>query len=935
MWHPTDAILRIHQVLQNRGINRDQLRETYENIPEFQVCRSEDSGKNPGHLRCPCSLCDFSIPDIPHVELDEASPFENTSLASEIEQYCYDSNLLTILPVLTRSALKEIERDQEYRPEREANDDRYRPEREADNDSEEMWSTRGLNGVGETAELPALSDEIIRTPTGDPARNFEEEKDINKLLMKLRAGKNHEDIIGTQFWEREDGGRLWRILQDGPDFPTTYEQEFQMLYRPVIMKLEEFQDSMSDRERREIIKDRKQGLWNVSPEEDPRLMRWCTLVAGIRLLNEYWRRASAVLYDERAVNIVQKQVSPDSGYGIICPETYEKLEQKSNSYEKKLKTMFLVILACAKFRKLGKPIYREVIQQRREANRRKYVKAGEEETTLFISPTLGKFVEQSEEILRRAVYVILRSDQMKYLPALECESEKITKTTEDRFYNAGNVICQELRLQCEDMYRLYRTCSLPVLHPESPLLTKLIFYHHEIRETSESFLGRFPHRSVQQTAARTKSSPVGVTCTGLVSVVQSVIDTCSQCLRAFAKKYAVSAGRAYSNLRNAAGAFSVVSGDPLPATIRVRFSDQRHNYAEFSIMAFTCISTGVTILVPMPNMTRDAVGLALQDLECQTKCRVNMLITDCGSQFEKCEDINGHTRVLAHPRGAQFRSRVERSVKNIKKVWRSVFGRQKNEPFSRALTIAELYLLAHLTQAVINSFPYVKSGISPDHIARPLGYMQPFEEVKETAAEFAEHFYNGETPDGTWIYATRMKKFFESFNEERTNQIILDEQRFRARDYRGIIQIEPGDICYYKDKNEHKLAKLGRVIKLTPDGTTALVEWSGVRSDGRRNRKNIQRVAVRTLHPLVSLRQQFRLGNPSLPLPGKDYPNLVSTRDILKGATNSVNHAGCLDCHDHQMQFEDLEGRDSSEDEMLFNSETTVNDLGGPHYVLS
>ena len=923
-WHATDAITRTERSLLARGIDRELIMRTYDDVPDYQVCRSEDSIKNPGHVRCPCTLCDFSMPDIPVVEMEEASPFDDKNLSSEIEDYCRDSNFLTVLPVMTRAALKEIERDN-LSP----------PEKDMEDAEDEMWSTRAQRGVGETSEEPALSDEIQRTPGGDPATKLDTEKDIDKLLEKLRAGKEYEDAIGIQFWEREGGGRLWRILRDGPDFPTTYDLEFQMLYRPVAMDLDEFRETMSDREYHELHVQRRLGYWNVSIRDDPKLMRWCTMMAGIRLINEYWRRAQSTLYDERAVNLIQKQICPDSGFGMICPETYTILEQKTNNFEKKLKVVFLVVFSCEKFKRFLKPVYKEVVKQRSEANRRKFVEKGKEETTLFISPTLGKFVDLPEEILRRCFYVLIRTDQMKYLPSLNCQSEKVSGSTEDRFYNAGNLICQEFRLQCSDQYRLYRTCSLPVLHPESPLLRKIIFHNHEIREAAAVFLGRYPHRSVQQTAVKTKSSPVGVTCTGLLKVVQGLVDTCAPCLRAFAKKYSIREGRAYANLSNAAGAFSVVSADPLPGALRVKFSSQRHNFTEINIMAFTCISTGVTILVPMAAMTRAAIALALQDVEVQTKCRVNLMVTDCGSQFERSGEINGHTKVLSHPRGAQYRNRVERSIQNVKKCWRSIFGRQKGEPFTRALTIGELLLLIHLTQAIINSFPYLSSGISPDHVIRPLGYLSPLKDIEDASREFAEHYYNGESPDGTAIYATRMKKFFEFFNEERTNQLILDENRFRAREYKGIVEVEIGDIVYYKNKDERKPAKLGRVIKLTPEGTSAMVEWSGVRSDGHVNRKNIQKVSLHSLHPLVSQRQQYRLGNPSLPLPGKDFPNLVSTKDLLKGAVNVVNHAGCLDCHETQMKDEDFWGADSSEEEMVFDSETTENDLTGPCYVMS
>ena len=102
-------------------------------------------------------------------------------------------------------------------------------------------------------------------------------------------------------------------------------------------------------------------------------------------------------------------------------------------------------------------------------------------------------------------------------------------------------------------------------------------------------MGRYPHRSVTQTAARTKASPVGVTCTSLKQVVKGVVDTCAPCLRAFAKNYEIEAGAVYSTLGNTRGAWSMVSGDPLPAAVKVRFSTNRKNWTHMHIMAFTDI----------------------------------------------------------------------------------------------------------------------------------------------------------------------------------------------------------------------------------------------------------------------------------------------------------------------------------------------------------
>ena len=48
----------------------------------------------------------------------------------------------------------------------------------------------------------------------------------------------------------------------------------------------------------------------------------------------------ALLHDQRARNLVQKQLCPDGGYGIICPEAYAVLEEKTKSYEKFLKIVF-------------------------------------------------------------------------------------------------------------------------------------------------------------------------------------------------------------------------------------------------------------------------------------------------------------------------------------------------------------------------------------------------------------------------------------------------------------------------------------------------------------------------------------------------------------------------------------------------------------------
>merc|ERR1711894_859571 len=98
---------------------------------------------------------------------------------------------------------------------------------------------------------------------------------------------------------------------------------------------------------------------------------------------------------------------------------------------------------------------------------------------------------------------------------------------------------------------------------------------------------------------------------------------------------------------------------------------------------------------------------------------------------------------------------------------------------------------------------------------RPLGYISPEVEIEKKAKEYAEHYYTGRSPDATGIFASRMKRFMMEFNEERIAQIILDEKRFRAVEYRGVVAAEVGDICYYKDPNEHKLAKLGRIVKLT------------------------------------------------------------------------------------------------------------------------
>ena len=911
---------RLEFILADRNIDRAKVLRAYGKISDSPACRSDVDYVNPGHLRCPCNNCDFVMTDLPVPVMDEAATLDNKSILREAEDFCEDANLLTVLPVLTRSALREVERETEKHGEDDLTDEQ-----------EEMWSTKAERSRQECETIPGIIEEIDeRAEVEGDTRLDDSETEIEKRKKLLEQLRSPADNEGTQSWRRSPEGRLWRILEAGSETPTSYQSELEQLYRPLVMNIIDFKDTLSDTEKLDLKKNQKAGLWcdkQYSWTESD-YVDWYRHVAQTRLLHEFWRAAEALLHDQRSRNLVQRQLCPDNGFGLICPETYAVLEDKTNCYEKFLKIIFLVTLAATKFKKLLDPNYVNHARDRRKANERKFGEIWDDyPVNLIVSPTLGRFVATPEEVLRRAVYVMLRSDQAKYLPALTDKEGDLDP--KHRYFNGGNIICQQYRLACEDQIRLHRTTSLPVLHPDSPLLRKLIFHHHEMRIGPVTFLNKRPHWSAKQTAARTKSSTVGVTSTELGKIVQGLVHTCAPCLRAFAKKYAVAAGKCYSNLGTASRAFSVVSADPLPGAIRARFSSGRNNFCTFHVLCFTCISTGASVLIPMTEMTRESVEFALQDLEIMTKCRVNYLVSDAGTQFVGAALMNGHTRVLTHPRGSQFRNRVERSIQSLKKVWRSLFSRQKNEPFSRALTIPEVFLLLHLTQAAINTFPYIDSGLSPDHLMRPLGYVQPEEEFEKRAREFGQHFYNGNSPDGTAIYTERMKNFMKDFNQERIAEIILEEKRFRAKEYPGIVAPEVGDIIYYKDPAQYNTAKLGRIIKINEDETSALIEWSGVRSDGKSHRRNLQKMALRTLHPLVSLRQQYHLGNPDLPKPDPTkYPDLVSTKDILSGATNTLGHAGCMRCQPGQLGEAGMDdGRDSSDEEEAFEAEMSERGL--------
>ena len=227
--------------------------------------------------------------------------------------------------------------------------------------------------------------------------------------------------------------------------------------------------------------------------------------------------------------------------------------------------------------------------------------------------------------------------------------------------------------------------------------------------------------------------------------------------------------------------------------------------------------------------------MALQQLQVQTSTPLTLVHTDHGSQFQgKLREILPGVKITCSHRLSQRTNYVENRIRLSKAVARKIFQRTSKEPLDAKIDLFNIQIIILIIENCINSLPYNNksgtSGVTPDH------FLHPFLFIKQTL--------NGDSDDEEHNIEVeqKVKNYFRKIIEIRNKEILTEERRFRQQyGTHGPYEIKVDDIVYVKNSDFARI-KIGKVMKISKNGTSVTVRFGG---------KRTKIYNVQDLHPLV------------------------------------------------------------------------------------
>ena len=440
-----------------------------------------------------------------------------------------------------------------------------------------------------------------------------------------------------------------------------------------------------------------------------------------------------------------------------------------------------------------------------------------------------------EEVFLAIWIRLLRSDQKFFPPAFK-----------DNLHQEYKVYFNKYAVEDEYTEGSMPSLNLPILAPTSPLLLKAIQSSHKsFMTTPRAAAGEEDqvtystvHSSIVRTLSILTTGFFALTSTSLKAVTTTVLALCTGCCRSKPRFYQTRMGPRYVGRQLGRGAWNRISFDEVGPALVCRYAGAR-GMIKIWFYVFCCLDSRAVCIIPSFKIDGATLAHALQHFCYRTGAQPRQCFCDNYSTHSGAAITSiGQIAIKPHVSGAKHRNYVEAKVKEVKKYLRAIAGNQKEEPTNLgSLTIFDVTYTLDLISYCLNTTPVnSESSLTPAMIVWP-GVINKLGTGAQLEGELYDDF-------GSVKSARAADKLLDKYREiilaERTKNLLAIQRQHDSsqsqrlhhvkKGQRSMVEPEENDIVLV-DYNDGQKFRLGRIVSLNTNKTTAEVAVSGKKKE--------------------------------------------------------------------------------------------------------
>ena len=419
---------------------------------------------------------------------------------------------------------------------------------------------------------------------------------------------------------------------------------------------------------------------------------------------------------------------------------------------------------------------------------------------------------------QKKFYTILQVTQAVWIKFLRTDQHFFPVKAEGNHHEDLNLKFAKFRVEDEGAVEVLGSVNQPLLSQDSPLMKKILTSCHTEHHEVASFTTH--HSGITSIVLATRRF-FAATCPNIRKLCATILRECTGCLRGKSRFFRSAVGPRLAGNNPGLEVFETCSFDELGQITVSSFAGSRKMIKVYTVL-FACVMTGAVVCIVTDSLTPAGIRRALQHLRVRTGCTVRNLICDAFPSHQKALlDPEGEMKVRILDARSQHQNYAERKIRDFKTIWRKGLGVLKGESKDfGSWTVLDLQYIVDSIAASINLQP-----VSPDSLLCPANLLQPavFTDICERHNALVPSSglgarRNVEQAIADWhslIVKERNKALvsLEASHRDRMYPIVKGQDSHRAASVNDVVLVEAGP-----------QVKLGRILSLTQNGTTAEVK---------------------------------------------------------------------------------------------------------------